>query len=154
MKVVDPHDIPSLKVYVAKTLFMLEIYFLLGFFDISTHLLIHLVDDLEICGPVGTRWCYPIERYLAILKHYVRNRAKPEGCMAMGYMYDEALGFCTKYLSLYEHTRRRMWDPYEELTNVGEVLEGKPKPRILKDMELHIVHEYVLMNFVATRDLI
>jgi hypothetical protein len=154
MKVVDPHDIPSLKVHVAKTLFMLEIYFLLGFFDISTHLLINLVDDLEICGLVGTRWCYPIERYLVILKHYVCNRAKPEGCMAMGYMYDEAFGFCTKYLSLYEHTRRKMWDAYEELANVGEVLEGKPKPRILKDMELHMVHEYVLMNFVATQDLI
>jgi hypothetical protein len=38
MKVVDPHDIPSLKVYVVETLFMLEIYFLPGFFDISTHL--------------------------------------------------------------------------------------------------------------------
>jgi len=53
MKVVDPHDIHSLKVYVVETLSMLEIYFPLGFFDISTHLLTHLVDDLEICGLVG-----------------------------------------------------------------------------------------------------
>jgi hypothetical protein len=57
-------------------------------------------------------------------------------------------------LSLYEHTRRRMWDLDKKLTNVGEVLEGKPKPRILNDMELHMVHEYVHMNFVATQDLI
>jgi len=84
---------------------MLEIHFPLRFFDISTHLLIHLVDDLEICGLVGARWCYPIERYLVVLKHYVRNRAKPEGCMAMGYMYDEALGFCTKYFSYYMNTQ-------------------------------------------------
>jgi hypothetical protein len=89
-----------------------------------------------------------------MLKHYVHNRAKLEGCMAMVYMYDEALGFCTEYLSFYEHTRRRMWDPTEELANVGEVLEGKPKPRILNDMKLHMVHEYVFMNFVATQDLI
>jgi hypothetical protein len=53
MKVVDPHDIPSFKVYVAETLSMLEIYFPPRFFDISTHFLIHLVDDLEICGPLG-----------------------------------------------------------------------------------------------------
>jgi hypothetical protein len=45
-----------------------------------------------------------------MLKHYVHNRAKPEGYMAMGYMCDEALGFCTEYLSLYEHTRKRMWE--------------------------------------------
>jgi hypothetical protein len=41
--------------------------------------------------------------------------------MAKGYMYDEALGFCMQYLSLYEHTRRRMSDSEEEATNVGEV---------------------------------
>jgi hypothetical protein len=154
MKVVDPHDIPSLKVYVVEKLYMFEIYFLPGFFDISTHLLTHLIDDLEICGPVGARLCYPIERYLVVLKHYVRNRVKLEGYMAMGYMYDEALGFCTKYLSLYEHTKRRMWDTDEELANVGEVFERKPKPRILNDMELHMVHEYVLMKSMATQDLI
>jgi hypothetical protein len=32
-----------------------------------------------------------------------------------------------------------MWDPDEELTNVGEVLKKKLKPRILNDMELHMV---------------
>jgi len=40
-------------------------------------------------------------------------------------------------LSLYEHTRKRMWDLNEKLTNVSEVFEGKPKPRILNDMECH-----------------
>jgi hypothetical protein len=53
MNVVDPHDIPSFKVYVVETLSIFEIYFPPRFFDISTHLLIHLVDDLEICGLVG-----------------------------------------------------------------------------------------------------
>jgi hypothetical protein len=52
MKVIDPHDILSFKVYGVKTLSMLEIYFLLGSFDISTHIFIHLVDDLEIGGLV------------------------------------------------------------------------------------------------------
>ncbi len=52
MKVFDPHDILSFKVYVVKTLSMLEIYFPPRFFDISTHLFIHLIDDLEIGGLV------------------------------------------------------------------------------------------------------
>jgi hypothetical protein len=104
MKFVNPYDIPSLKGYVAKTLSMFEMWFPPGFFNIMIHLLIHLVEDLAICGPIGARWCYPIKRFMAILKHYVRNNVKPEGCMPMGYMYDEALGFCIEYFSLHKHT--------------------------------------------------
>ncbi len=47
-----------------------------------------------------------------------------------------------------------MWDPDKELANVDEVLERKSKLRTLNDMELHMVHEYVFMNYVATQDLI
>jgi hypothetical protein len=70
MKVVNPDDIPSLKVYVAETLSMLEMWFPLGFLNIMIHLLIRLVEDLDVCGSVGARLCYPIERFMAILKHY------------------------------------------------------------------------------------
>jgi hypothetical protein len=108
MKVVNPNDIPSLKVYVVETLSMLEMWFPLGFFDIMTNLLIHLVENLDVCGLVGARWCYPIERFMAILKHYVCNKVKLEGCMAMGYMFDEAFGFCIEYFLLYNHTHIRM----------------------------------------------
>jgi hypothetical protein len=72
------------------------------------------VDELEICGLVATRWCYPIERDLYVLKKHVRNKVKLETCMASGYMYDEALGFCTKYFTLYPHTRHHIWDVNEE----------------------------------------
>jgi hypothetical protein len=74
---------------------MLEIWWPLGFFDLQTHLIIHLVDELDIYGLVGSRWCYLIEQYFHVLKKYVRNKAKHEGWMASGYMYDEALGFTT-----------------------------------------------------------
>jgi hypothetical protein len=32
-------------------------------------------------------WCYPIERYLAVVKHYVHNKAKHEGYMAKPYVW-------------------------------------------------------------------
>jgi hypothetical protein len=54
----------------------------------------------------------------------------------MGYMYDEALGFFIEYLSLYEHTRRRMWDLEEEVTNVGEVFRGEQRRRLLMNNEI------------------
>ncbi len=44
-----------------------------------THLLCHLVDELDLCGPVATRWMYPIERYMKILKICVPNMARLEG---------------------------------------------------------------------------
>lgn len=55
-----------------------------------------------------------MEQYLHVLKRYVRKRAKLEGCMASGYMYDETLGFTIEYLALYPHTRRQIWDSNEK----------------------------------------
>ena len=51
-----------------------------------------------------------MERYLKRLKGYVRQRAQPEGSMERGYIIEEALGFCTKYMQECELTRRRIWD--------------------------------------------
>jgi hypothetical protein len=47
-----------------------------------------------------------------------------------------------------------MWDPEGELADVGEVLQGKPKTKTLSNQELHLIHEYVLMNLVVTQALI
>jgi hypothetical protein len=47
-----------------------------------------------------------------------------------------------------------MWDPKEELANVGEVLQGKPRTKTLSNQELHLIHEYVFMNSMATQALI
>jgi hypothetical protein len=57
-----------------------------------THLIIHLVDELKICGLVGgaTQW----KDIYQSLKN-VKNKARPKTYMASSYMYDEALGFCT-----------------------------------------------------------
>jgi hypothetical protein len=63
-----------------------------------THLLCDLEDELDICGPIATRWMYPIERYMKTLKLYVRKMARPKASMAKGYIQDECLSFITKYL--------------------------------------------------------
>ncbi len=63
-----------------------------------THLLIHLVEELELCGLVQTRWMYPIERYLKTLNGYVGNRAKPERIITKRYAIEEMVGFCIKNL--------------------------------------------------------
>ncbi|GKD04070.1 histone deacetylase 14, partial [Tanacetum coccineum] len=41
---------------------------------------------------------FPFERYMKKLKNYVRNKAKPEGSIAEGYVAEEELTFCSRYL--------------------------------------------------------
>ena len=100
-KAVDPAQMAPLQHYVAETMSLLEIWFPPTFFDIMPHLVLHLVEELDWFGPVHARWCYGSERYLYVLKKYVRNRARPEASIATGYMYAEALGFMSEHLSLY-----------------------------------------------------
>jgi hypothetical protein len=85
-KVWNPSDIESLHIDVAISLALLEIHFPPSFFDLMTHLLYHLVDELDMCGPVTIRWTYLLERYMKTLKLYVRNMARPETSMAEGYI--------------------------------------------------------------------
>ena len=37
-------------------------------------------------------------RYLSRLKSYVRNKAAPEGSIAQGYIVEECLTFCSRYM--------------------------------------------------------
>lgn len=153
-KTVNPAEIQGLKTFAAETLCLFELSFPPGFFDVMTHLVIHLVNELAQCGPVHGRWCYGIERYLGVLTSYVQDRSKPEASMASGYVVDEALGFCTEYFSLYSHTRRRIWDPEQELRDSGEVLLGRGSHYTLTELEIAQIHDYVLRHSVHSAELL
>ena len=64
------------------------------FFDIMMHLPVHLAKEAKLGGPLCYRWMYPIERYLRMLKGYVRNKAHSEGSIADRYI-SECMIFCT-----------------------------------------------------------
>lgn len=63
-----------------------------------SHLVIHLVNELAICGLLLCRWMYPIKRYLSMLKKICSKPVVVGGCMAKGYIIEEALGLCTEDL--------------------------------------------------------
>ena len=117
------------------------------------HTLIHLVDELELCGPVGGRWMYPCERYLGTLKSYVRNKAHPEASMANGYAVDEALGFCTEYLNLQQHTKRHIWEAEEEESMRASVVEGGGRVFNISEAELERVHNYIIHHHGCMEDM-
>lgn len=153
-KVIRTSEIATLRISAAEVLCLLELNFPPGFFDIMTHLVVHLVDELEICGHVHARWCYSVERYLGVLTRYVRDKSKPEAGMATGYMIDESLGFCTEYFELYEHSKSRVWDPEEELKDSGECLLGKPKTKQLTEREVDLIHDYIIKHSIHTEELL
>ena len=41
---------------------------------------------------------FPFERYMSVLKKYVRNSSRPEGCIAKGYGTEEVIEFCVDFI--------------------------------------------------------
>lgn len=152
-RVVEKTELASLKVYVAETLCFLELCFPPSFFDVMEHTLVHLVEELAICGPVGGRWMYPCERFLGTLKSFVRNRAQPEASMAKGYVAEEALGFCTEYLNLHQYTKRHIWEAAEEESQRASVVQGAGRVFNISEAELERVHSYVILQHASTADM-
>nr|GEX15510.1 hypothetical protein [Tanacetum cinerariifolium] len=75
----------------------LELIYPPAFFDIMIHLVIHLPLEAIDGWLIRTQWMYPFERFMKRLKNNVRNKAKPEGSIAKGYVAEEALTFSSHY---------------------------------------------------------
>jgi hypothetical protein len=78
----------------------LEMIFPPAFFDIMIHLHVHLAEEAKLGRPVCYGWMYPVERYLRTVKGYVRNKAHPKGSIAEGYILEECLTFCSRFLDV------------------------------------------------------
>ncbi|XP_077242415.1 uncharacterized protein LOC143882921 [Tasmannia lanceolata] len=127
-----------------------------AFFDIVVHLPIHLADEARITGPVQYRWMYPIERYLLTLKSYVRNRSRVEGSIAEGYLVEECLIFCLRYLKGVESKLNRpprndedgpceIKEEFSMFSSTGRHI-GDTKTCTLDRITIEQAHQYVLFN--------
>ncbi|XP_077249194.1 uncharacterized protein LOC143888641 [Tasmannia lanceolata] len=135
---------------IAVTLCCLETIFPPGFFDIMVHLPIHLAYEAKLAGPVHYR-C------ILTLKSYVRNRSRPEGSIAEGYLADECLTFCSRYLQSVETRFNRPLRNDDNRAHVAEEhvwgvfshtgrLFGGPNIDDLDEATLTLAHRYVLDN--------
>ena len=75
-----------------------ELVFPPTFFNIMTHLLVHLVEEIRVLGPVFLHNMFPFERFMGVLKKYVHNRARPEGSISKGYGTEEVIEFCVDFI--------------------------------------------------------
>ncbi|CAL9011480.1 unnamed protein product [Prunus brigantina] len=140
-KMVDISKQNKLEKDVVVTLCLLEKYFPPSFFDIMVHLVVHLVRKVCLCGPVYFRWMYSFERYMKVLKGYTQNRIRPEGCIAERYIAEEAVEFCTEYLS----DVSTVGVPSSQKMGVSKPLSGCTVSLFDRDL-LNQTHLYILEN--------
>ena len=76
----------------------LEMYFPPAFFDVMVHLLLHVVEDIVQLGPPFLRSMMPFERLNGHIKGYVKNRSRPDGSIANGFLAEECISFCSNFL--------------------------------------------------------
>jgi hypothetical protein len=97
-KEIDPRNLVKLQNDVVQCLVSSELAFPPSFFDIMTHLLVHLVKEIIILGLVYLHNMWPFERFMSVLKKYVLNRARSEGSIAKGYVTEEVIEFCVDFV--------------------------------------------------------
>lgn len=159
-------DLDILESQISETLCQLETIFPPSFFDIMVHLPIHLVNEVRMGGPVQYRWMYSPKRSLGKLKGYVRNKSRPEGSMAEGYIVEEGLTLCARYLNSGVETRfnrmRRNSEncyPYEVegsyfFPYIGHPIGGKKKGEAiyLDSNSKNQAHCHILFNCDAVQN--
>ena len=97
-KVIDPEIIPRLENDLVQCLVNFELVFPPSFFNIMTHVLVHLVDEIAILGPVFLHNIFPFERFMGVLKKYVRNHARAEESISTGHQTEEVIGFYVDFI--------------------------------------------------------
>jgi hypothetical protein len=97
-KAINSLELAALQNDVVQCLVSFELVFAPSFFDIMTHLLVHLVKEINILGPVFLHNMFPFERFKGVLKKYVHQCARLEGSIAEGYGTEEVIEFCVEFI--------------------------------------------------------
>src|SRR3990170_6196155 len=97
-KVIDPEILPRLQNDLVQCIVSFELVFPPSFFNIMTHVLVHLVEEIAILGPVFLHNMFPFERFMGVLKKYVHYSARPEGSISKGHENEEVIEFCIDFI--------------------------------------------------------
>ena len=88
---------------------------------------------------------------MKVLKDFVRNPARPEGCIAESYLAEECVQFCSDFLK-----KTTMVEDKEDRNTEYEnssIQEGRPLSAgtaiTLTEMEKNIAHLVVIQNMAA-----
>ncbi|KAL3679629.1 hypothetical protein R1sor_022585 [Riccia sorocarpa] len=136
-------QIEAKQLFAVETLCKLEDTLPPDYFDSQIHLLVHLVREVSICGPVHGRWMYWLERYM---KDDVRQKARPEGSMVEGHRLREAMFLCSNILEQLHPQSVFMLRDREDTHLTSLRLIGQGAKKRLSQTELVQAHTFVLYN--------
>ena len=97
-KVIDPKILPRLRSDLVQCLVSFKLVFPPSLFNIMTHVLVHLVDEIRLLGPISLHTMFPFERFMGVLKKYVCNCARPEASISTGHKIVEVIRFCVDFI--------------------------------------------------------
>ncbi|MCO5589344.1 hypothetical protein L7F22_043311 [Adiantum nelumboides] len=134
-KEINPTTIARARKDAIETICALEEHFPTSILNIQVHLLVHLADEVEIAGTVHARWMFFLERFMKTLKGFVRQRARPEGSMAEGWMVQESSVFISEYLTRSQNNIIELWNIKDDERVVSEVPQGKGVVKLFSEAE-------------------
>ncbi|GJX06299.1 putative transposase-associated domain-containing protein [Tanacetum coccineum] len=144
-KEISLQELDKMQLELVVTLCLLEKFFPPSFFDIMIHLTVHLTREVKLCGPICFRWMYPFERCMKVIKGHVRNRNRPEGCIAEETIAEETIEFFSEY---HKTMKTIGIPPDKHVTNENE--DGKPlsadKSSEVSGEVFQKAHLYVIHN--------
>ena len=88
---------------------MIEKYFPPSMLTSQVHLLVHVVDEVEMVGIVHCRWMFFLERFIKMLKGFVQQIALSEGSMAEGWLMQESLVYIAEWILEYDKQSSLSW---------------------------------------------
>ena len=97
--------------------------------DIPTHLLLHLANEVQAAGTVHSQWMFYLERFMKILKGFVRQKTRLEGSMVEGWLVHETCVYVTEFMrrmrGFNDHDIPLLWSINEDKRLIGNVPQGK-----------------------------
>lgn len=147
LKEIDPKTIQCARDDAIHTVCLLEEHFPTSILNIQLHLLVHLVDEVQIAGTVHARWMFFLERFMKTLKGFVRQRARPEGSMAEGWLVQESCVYISEYLAgKKQNIMPHLWSTKDDDRLTGKVPQGKGVLKLFDEEKRTKVHNYCMMN--------
>jgi len=139
-------DIPMINEEAAELATLMEMNLPPSFFDIQPHHILHLSPELGMAGPVRPRWMYFIERYMKVLKGWVRQMARPESSIAEGYITHEAMKYASEYITSGDFKWMSSWVNEDDNEMTGDHLPEAFTTKVMDDVYYEQAHTFVLMN--------
>lgn len=131
-KAIDPATLDDARVMAVEVVCLVEETFPRTILTSQLHLIVHLVDEIALCGTVHARWMFFLERFMKTLKDFVRQSARPKGSMAEGWLIQESLVYISEFLGQVDSSLPRLWSNEEDLRMTSIVPQGKGQSKVIE----------------------